>query len=287
MKLIVRHQTIYRYESGSSRIAMLLRLKPSDNDSQKISEWQVTVNDEPVTTFMRNGHGDLEALWVRHDQLDSAVILASGVVETTDCSGVISGLEFQPDPRVYLRETPLTKASAVMCEAAEAAQADTLLDRLHLLAAHIRDTVTYRAGATSAETTAAHAFDIGAGVCQDHAQIFIAMVRHIGSPARYVSGYLMAAPEQGALHETHAWAEVWIDDLGWVGFDVSNGVCVTDHYIRIASGLDAYDAAPVRGVAIASGSVTLDVDVRIDTVAHDPSQPTSVPLGQQQQQQQQ
>jgi len=284
MKLIVRHQTLYRYESGSSRIAMLLRLKPSDNDSQKISEWRVTVNDEPVTAFMRNGHGDMEALWVRHDQLDSATIVASGVVETTDCSGVISGLEFQPDPRVYLRETPLTKASVAIRESAEAIQAETVLDRLHLVSAHVRDAVTYRSGATNAETPAAHAFDIGAGVCQDHAQIFIAMVRHLAVPARYVSGYLMADPEQGILHETHAWAEVWIEDLGWLGFDVSNGVCVTDHYIRLASGLDAHDAAPVRSVALSSGPVTLDVDVRIDPMDTAYSPPPIVELNQNAQQ---
>jgi len=282
MKLIVRHQTIYRYESGSSRVGMLLRLKPSDNDSQKVSEWQVTVNDKPVTAFMRNGHGDMEALWICHELLDGATIVANGVVETTDRSGIISGLQFQPDPRVYLRETALTEASVVMCELAEATTAETMLDRLHLLSRHIRDAVTYRTGATHAGTTAAHAFDIGAGVCQDHAQIFLAMARHIAVPARYVSGYLMAAPEQGALHETHAWAEAWIDDLGWVGFDISNGVCVTDQYIRLASGLDAHDAAPVRGTALGSGAITVDADVRIDSINPDYQQSTVVELTQEQ-----
>ncbi|MCB2013770.1 MAG: transglutaminase family protein [Sphingobium sp.] len=285
MKLVVRHQTLYRYESGGSRVAMLLKLMPSDNAGQKIIDWQLTVNDEPVTDFVRNGHGDMESLWVRHDQLDSATIIASGVVETRDNAGVIAGMKFQPDPRVYLRETPLTNASDAMCELADDLDGDTMLARLHNLSQAIRDKVAYRSGATQAETPAAEAYVQGAGVCQDHAQIFIAMARHIGVPSRYVSGYLMADSEEGALHETHAWAESWLDNLGWVGFDVSNGVCVTDHYIRLACGLDAHDAAPVRGTALASGSVTVDADVRIDMLEDDSGESGIVELRQQQQQQ--
>lgn len=284
MKLIVRHQTIYRYESGSSRVAMLLKLKPSDNAGQKVIDWQLTVNDEVVTDFVRNGHGDLESLWVRHDQLDTATIIASGVVETRDNAGIVAGMKPQPDPRVYLRETPLTKASAAMCELADGVSGENLLARLHTLSQAVRDKVVYRSGATKAETPAAKAYEQAAGVCQDHAQIFIAMARHIGVPSRYVSGYLMADPEQGALHETHAWAESWVDNLGWVGFDVSNGLCVTDHYIRLASGLDAHDAAPVRGTALVSGSVTVDADVRIDMLEDESDGVGLVELRQQQQQ---
>tara|TARA_R110000782_G_scaffold78276_2_gene154925 strand:+ start:75575 stop:76432 length:858 start_codon:yes stop_codon:yes gene_type:complete len=285
MRLVVRHQTIYRYANGSSRAAMLLKLTPSDNDAQRVVEWQVSVNDEPVGPFTRNGHGDMEALWVRHDRLEAVTIVADGVIETTDRAGVISGMKAQPDPRVYLRETALTHPSAEMRAAADDIADDVMLDRLHLLSAEVRDRVAYRTGATESGTAAAQAFAQGAGVCQDHAQIFIAMARHIGVPARYVSGYLLAGEEQGALHETHAWAEAWVAGLGWVGFDVSNGVCVTEHYVRLAAGLDAHDAAPIRGTALATGAITVDADVRIAHIGDHHDHAGLVELSQQQQQQ--
>lgn len=264
MKLVVRHQTVYRYGSGSSRVAMLLKLWPGEHEGQRVERWSVTVNDEPVTNFVPNGHGDKEALWIRHDRLDEAHVVASGVVDTRDTAGVMTGLAAGPDPLCYLRATPLTAVSPAMRTAMETLEHGDDLTRLHALSQLVRDKVAYRAGVTLAETSAADAYDLGAGVCQDHAQIFIAMARSAGIPARYVSGYLLADEDAGALHETHAWAEARVPALGWVGFDVSNGLCVTERYIRLAAGLDAHDAAPVRGNAMAAGLITVDADVRID-----------------------
>lgn len=136
------------------------------------------------------------------------------------------------------------------------------LARLHALSAAVSDAVAYRAGVTTASTTAAEAFALGAGVCQDHAQVFIAGARALGIPARYVSGYLLA-DEGDVLHETHGWAEALVPELGWVGFDPSNRVCVTDHYLRIACGLDADEAAPIRGSVTVAGDIWIDADVRI------------------------
>jgi transglutaminase-like putative cysteine protease len=91
----------------------------------------------------------------------------------------------------------------------------------------------------------------------------IALARSVGMPARYVSGYLQSDAD-GLPHEAaHAWAEIWLDTLGWVGFDPANRVCPDERYIRLASGFDAQDAAPIRGVAQGRGAETLDVSVAI------------------------
>ncbi len=268
MKLLVRHQTVYNYEAGSSRVAMVLKLKPRNHDAQKVLDWSVTVNDTLIDSFAPNGYGDLEALWIRHDRTDSATILATGLVETTDASGIVAGLEERLDPRIYLRGTRLTTISPEMRDMALSLSESDPLDRLHALSAAVIGRVEYRGGVTNSATTAAESFAIGAGVCQDHAQIFIATARSLGFPARYVTGYLLAQGED-ALHETHAWAEVLVPRLGWVGFDASNQICVTDHYIRVASGMDADDAAPVRGSVTAAGSIWIDADVRIAQASED------------------
>lgn len=263
MKLIVRHQTTYHYDASAGRVAMRLKLAPVDNAMQTVLEWQVSVNGEAVDGFRRNSFGEMEAIWIRHDRLDNAIIVAEGLVETHDTSGVLGMPSGGLHPDYFLRETPLSRGSDAIRAMAVSLPADggTLI-RLHRLCAAVRDAVAYRSGVTTSRTTAAEAFALGAGVCQDHAQIFIAGARAMGVPARYVTGYLLA--EDGmALHETHAWVEAWLPDLGWVGFDPSNRVCVTDRYLRLASGLDADEAAPIRGSVTAAGDIWIDADVRI------------------------
>lgn len=264
MKLVIRHSTLYTYPGGSTRAAMLLKLKPRDLTSQKVHEWSLTVNEEPVTTFHPNGIGELEALWVHRGWLETAEIVASGIIETTDTAGVIGGFDERFDPRIYLRDTDLTKADPAIKDMAVGERGDGDLDLLHAISARIRGAVDYRTGSTGPDTSAAESWAAGRGVCQDHAHIFISAVRSLGFPARYVTGYLLAAEAELALHETHAWAEALVPGLGWVGFDASNGVSVTENYVRLASGMDAHDAAPVRGSVFASGAMQVDADVRID-----------------------
>ncbi|WP_420144378.1 transglutaminase family protein [Sphingobium sp.] len=263
MKLLVRHQTVYRYAAAAGRVAMRLKLMPVDTPAQTVLEWQVSVNGEPLTGFRPNSYGEKEAIWIRHDRLDNAVIVAEGLVETRECHGVVGHLHSRVDPRYFLRDTRLTRASDGIVAMAQALpDGDGPLATLHALSAAVSDAVQYRAGVTTSDTSAAEAFALGAGVCQDHAQVFIAAARAIGIPARYVSGYLLAG-DGDALHETHGWAEAWLPQLGWIGFDPSNRVCVTERYLRVASGLDADEAAPIRGSVTVAGDIWIDADVRI------------------------
>ncbi|MEC7819089.1 MAG: transglutaminase family protein, partial [Pseudomonadota bacterium] len=103
----------------------------------------------------------------------------------------------------------------------------------------------------------------GAGVCQDHAHIFIGAARMLDIPARYVSGYLMMDDrvEQDA---THAWTEAYVEGLGWVGFDISNGISPDQRYVRVATGRDYRDAAPVTGISFGTASQELEVEVAVE-----------------------
>jgi transglutaminase-like putative cysteine protease len=263
VKLLVRHQTSYSYQATAGRVAMRLKLVPVDTPAQTVIDWQVSINDEPVTDFARNAYGEMEAIWLRREQQGGAVIVAQGLVETRETHGVLGWPPTRVDPRYFLRDTPLTAASPAIRDLALGSDAgDSTLARLHALSAAVTDAVRYRPGVTHADTSAAQAFALGAGVCQDHAQIFIAAARSVGIPARYVSGYLLAG-DGDALHETHGWAEALTPDLGWIGFDPSNRSCVTERYLRVASGLDADQAAPVRGSVIVAGNIMIDADVRI------------------------
>ena len=90
------------------------------------------------------------------------------------------------------------------------------------------------------------------------------MARRADLPARYVSGYLMSGGT--GAEAAHAWAEIWVQGLGWIGFDPANACCPDDRYIRLGSGLDAQDAAPIRGIARGPGAEILDVSVAVQAV---------------------
>ena len=102
------------------------------------------------------------------------------------------------------------------------------------------------------------------GVCQDYAHVFIACARHLGIPARYIGGHFLRSDGVVSQEAGHAWAEVYVADLGWVAFDPTNGISTTDAHVRVAVGLDYLGAAPVRGTRIGGAGETLAVKVHVD-----------------------
>ena len=133
----------------------------------------------------------------------------------------------------------------------------------HALSAAILETVGYEGGNTHSGTTAEEAITGGTGVCQDHAHIFCSAARLLGLPARYVSGYLMMNDrvEQDA---SHAWAEAYFEGLGWVGFDVSNGYSPDERYIRVATGIDFREAAPINGMRMGGSDEGVLVTLKVE-----------------------
>ena len=104
MKLLVRHQTVYRYAATAGRVAMRLKLMPVDTPTQTVLDWQVSINDAPLTGFRRNSYGEMETIWIRHDRLDHAVIVAEGLVDTRESHGVVGHLDSRVDTRYFLRD---------------------------------------------------------------------------------------------------------------------------------------------------------------------------------------
>ena len=117
---------------------------------------------------------------------------------------------------------------------------------------------------THSATTAAEAFSLQRGVCQDLTHIFVAAARSLDIPARYVGGHFHRADGVTAQEAGHAWAEAYVENLGWVGFDPTNGICTTEAHVRVAVGLDYLGAAPVRGTRFGGSGETLTVAVRVD-----------------------
>lgn len=277
MRLLIRHSSRYHYGPDGQRLTFILRLWPPSVASQRVIDWSVSANGVPVAPAP-----DGSALLTLQPVPDTLDILAEGIVETIDVAGVLPATPRDPHPAIFLKDTALTRADPAITALAQQAGGEGALSQIHNLNGLIYDAIAYRAGTTGTGTTAAEALAQGTGVCQDHAHIFIAAARSLNIPARYVAGYLLAGEGEHALHETHAWAEAFVDGLGWIGFDPSNKVCPDEHYVRLTTGLDASDAAMIRGHVVGGSNIGIDADVRIT-----PSQGGDGEAGQQQQQQQQ
>jgi transglutaminase-like putative cysteine protease len=262
MLISIRHLTRYSYAEPASYAIQSLRLTPASFRGQRVRGWQVAVPGAGPPLSFKDGFGNLVHLVTINAPHDGLAIEASGTVETEDCNGVIAGLPNVTPPRVFLKETPQTRPDAAIRALASSAAGKDTLERLHGLLGAIRDRVEYVAGVTDAHTGAAEALADGKGVCQDHAHIFICAARTLAIPARYVTGYLVLA-ERSVSQAHHAWAEAWVEGLGWVGFDVANRICPTERYVRLACGLDAGYAAPIVGSRRGGDGETLDVSVEV------------------------
>ena len=135
---------------------------------------------------------------------------------------------------------------------------------------------TYSPQSTRVDSPIDDALESRKGVCQDFAHIMIALVRQLGIPCRYVSGYLFHQPDGDVRSpdgSTHAWGEAWLPDLGWVGFDPTNNLVAGDRHIRVAVGRDYADVPPTRGVFKGSSAARseLSVAVRVGTTGQSQS----------------
>ena len=261
MQLHIVHDTHYRYGRAASLIIQALRMWPAPSTGQVVKDWQVDVDGKRLQPTCNDGFGNQVATHTIDHMVESVRLSVRGRVDTLDLQGVHRGNELLP-PMFFLTATELTACTAQIAELARAAIGKgSELERLHRLCKAVRDHVDYLPHLTHAETTAAEAFAAGAGVCQDHAHVLISAARSVEFPARYVSGYLFSV--DGAAAASHAWAEIFVSDLGWVGFDAANRQSPDERYVRIASGRDYRDAAPVRGVHQGGLAETLEVEVTI------------------------
>lgn len=318
MRLAIRHISRFRFDDQVSHVLQRLRLRPQSGPGQTVRAWQVTIGGVEPTLSYADGLGNGVDL-VRHERAAGAeiVIVAAGVVETQDRSGILGQPEGYAPPWIFERETELTAAGeCVRAVAAAMPLEHPSLDALHWLMTEVHDRIAYTpALALQAPVDAETALTKGEGTSRDHAHAFIACARALKVPARYVSGYLMAEvppqrvaearqqqgggsqsqtqamamhvdeemqQSQGADHVVsraeqpslglqpqavehaappagHAWAEAFVDGLGWVGFDPFMNRCPDERYVRIAVGLDHRDTQPVTG----PGTVPVDVEIHV------------------------
>jgi transglutaminase-like putative cysteine protease len=265
MRLSIQHITEYQFDQPVHYALQRLKLRPKDGAGQEICHWQLSVDGGKVEAELDDPHNNHVTLISVDEGRTSITVSCQGQIETSDNHGILGRHRSYVPLWAYCRPTRLTTAGRgvqKLLGGLDRGQADKL-DLLHQLSAHILDAVEYRGGATGVDSSAEQAIMAAAGVCQDHAHIFIAACRAMKIPARYVSGYLMmdGQIEQSA---SHAWAEAHLDNIGWVGFDISNGISPDGRYVRVATGFDYRDAAPISGMSFGARDKSMVVSLRVE-----------------------
>jgi transglutaminase-like putative cysteine protease len=267
MRIRISHETVYRYEQPPKGVIQTLRMTPRNHDGQYVVDWRIDVSADCRLAAQEDAFGNTTHTFSADGPMDQLRLLVDGEVETQDTHGIMRGTIEHFPPSLFLRATPLTTPDPAITAYAEEVRASggaEPLGLLHALLARVNGDITFDTDPTHAATTAAEAFALKRGVCQDLTHVFITAAREIGFPARYVAGYIHRADGVTRQEAGHAWAEAHIPKLGWVAFDPANGICATDAHIRVAVGLDYLGAAPVRGTRYGGGAEQLAVNVVVD-----------------------
>jgi transglutaminase-like putative cysteine protease len=266
MRLRIQHITTYRYEPAATGVIQILRLTPGSHDGQYVAEWQIDVSTDSRLDMHEDAFGNVTHV-MTHGAIEDLTITVGGLIETHDTGGVLRGTDERFPPSLFLRPTELTAVNPAMENFARELRSeseDDALGFLHTLMTQVSEHMTFDEDPTNSGTSAIEAFGLKRGVCQDFAHIFIACARSGGVPARFVSGHFLRSDDMVNQQAAHAWAEAYVPNLGWVGFDPANCICTTEAHARVAIGLDYLGAAPVRGTRYGGGNETLTVSVKVE-----------------------
>jgi transglutaminase-like putative cysteine protease len=267
MLLSVRHETSYAYDGLAAQIAQIVRLTPRSHVGQEVLDWRISRSDgAPVANYV-DGLGNLCGFSSRRGPTPGVVISVVGSVKTEDVGVVVRGAVEPLPPSYFLRRTPTTGAGdTIRALVAETVKGKTDLAALGDVAAAVRDRMAYAPSPHHTEITAEAALGARRGSAKDLAHVFIAAARFAGAPARYVGGYLWTEAKNQPF-AAHAWAEVYLSDMGWLGFDPAQGSWSSASHIRVAVGLDHRQAAPISGLWRGEGAERMSVAGLVETPA--------------------
>lgn len=280
MRIHIEHETSYVYEEPARGLIQVLRLTPRSHVGQHVVRWRIEPSVDGSLKVGEDALGNCIHRFAADVPAERLTLRVVGVVETDETHGVVRGCVERAPDLYWHRETRLTTPSPALLafaeESAGANRADPLA-ALHALCAALPERIAMERGPNDSAVGGADAFERGRGLPQDIAHAFCAGARHLGIPARNVSGYFYgldegeeaeaeavsgaeAARAEGHLH---AWAEAKVPGLGWVAFDAARGVCAGPDYVRVAIGLDAQGCAAVRGARYGGGDERLSVRLAI------------------------
>jgi transglutaminase-like putative cysteine protease len=246
MRARIRNETSYTFDPPAKFVIQTLRMTPRNHEGQHVISWRMDVDVDCRLKASEDTFGNVTHTFSVDGPIATMTIVAEGEVETFDNAGIVRGAIERFPAELYCRDTDHTLASnelrafALECGSV----ATSPLDALHRLMDTLHETLKIDPDATGDTfRTAADAYAAEAIAATDASQVFVSASRFLGHPSRVVEGYVLSAEGQP---KSHSWAESFVEDLGWIGFDASMGACPQESHVRVAVGLDRLGVAPVR-----------------------------------------
>lgn len=265
MRLLIHHQTEYRFTEPQSRVVQLLRMTPSSHIGQNIADWRIDVDCDARLKHSTDGYGNIVSMLYLAGPIERIGLRVTGEVLTEDRAGSVSGAIETLPPAVYTRPTELTGIDEHVAELVErAVGTGDALSRAHALNSAVHELIHCRRERSTEVRSVREVLADLSGCSMDMAHVLIAAARAAGFPARFVTGYIYRdEPDCSHRQAPHFWAEIDVPDYGWIGFDPANDMCPNDRYVRVAKGLDFRDAAPISGARVGGGHEVLNVGVDV------------------------
>ena len=298
MLLDIKHVTRYRYDEPVRESVMELWMRPWRSNTQRVASFDLDI-EPPSQVF---SYADTWGNTVNHFDVPAPHrrlnIIANSRVETQVRALLPPGLGMEEWERLdsdfvrgdcwdFLRMHGLIAETPALHDFIAKHKLDELrrhdpLTAVKELAADLYRAFDYETGVTGADSPLDHALIEGRGVCQDFAHIMIAVCRRWGVPARYVSGYLFTDREAGDRSDpdaTHAWVEVFLPSLRWIGLDPTNNTPTGERHVIVAVGRDYDDVPPSRGVFKGDADSELEVAVSVRQTRTAAAEPEFLRMG--------
>lgn len=262
MRIAIAHDIAVSMPPGLVRTQVHLLMQPQAGQGQTIADWTVECDGMAGAARFTDGYGNAAALVTQPRPEDVVTVKVRGIVETRDTHGVVGRVAGGPVPALFRRVTPLTRSNVTVFGKFRSSPRDgrDRIALLHALMERIGEFHVFSPDGSVPEDPApaaqSQSQSLGTmtqsqsqggedrrtpATARDFAHAFIGAARALDIPARYVTGYALDIDAP-----FHAWAEAWDDGLGWIGFDAALGLCPTDRHVRLAVGLDALSAQPLR-----------------------------------------
>jgi transglutaminase-like putative cysteine protease len=271
----IHHVTKYAYNRPVIESVNQVRIFPIASPQQEILQHEVVITDAPELFYFLDYWGNRCADFSLPEAHKELTIDSRLLVRTTsadipppiqtfqkDIAASIAG-DFQLMELAKPREIK-SKDTIKDILAGIVAEEKTVMQLVQECSAYIFKEFKYIKGITTIETTVDEILDHRSGVCQDFAHVLLKLLRTLGIPSRYVSGYI--CPNKNGMRgegATHAWVEAYIPGYGWAGIDPTNNVWVTNHHVKLAVGRDFNDCTPMKGTFKGISRQTLSVYVSV------------------------
>lgn len=275
----IKHTTTFHYSKPIFESVMEVRVQPRNETPQRALSFNLKVSPKIGINNYRDHLGNIVHHFDIPGKHQKLMIVAEALVEVrprrdlpevldNDSWEALDRIAASPEYYDYVMPSTIAHSTELLRQLAAELNIQRRTDPLTLLreiTAGIYSTFDYVVDSTNVDSPIDDALTTRQGVCQDFTHIMIALVRPLGIPCRYVSGYLFnrGIADRSASEATHAWVEAWLPGIGWVGFDPTNNLVCNDRHIRVAVGRDYADVPPTRGVYKGKADTKLDVSVAV------------------------